>query len=142
MADQPPRPERPEGDRDLPPDPLWPPAPERMSIPQPAPGPAGYPMAYPMSTTRRSSQERRAILAQQLQQAAMRQLRVESTTEFQAVLVQGRPVNHVLHAILTIFTCLAWGIVWIVLAITGGETRWQLIVDEFGNVQWQDLGKA
>ena len=46
----------------------------------------------------------------------------------------------VLHAILTIFTCLAWGIVWLVLALTGGEKRYQLIVDEYGNVHWQNLG--
>ena len=55
------------------------------------------------------------------------------------MLIQGKPVNHVLHAILTIFTCLAWGIVWLV-ALTGGEKRFQLIVDEYGNVHWQNLG--
>ena len=70
----------------------------------------------------------------------MRQLRVEWSSDFQAVLIQGKPVNHVLHAILTIFTCLAWGIVWLVLALTGGEKRFQLIVDEYGNVHWQNLG--
>jgi hypothetical protein len=89
----------------------------------------------------RSAEERRAILAYQLQQAALRQLRVESSTEYQAVLVEGKPVNHTLHAILTIFTCLMWGIVWAILAGAGGERRHQLIVDEFGNVHWQDLGK-
>ena len=56
------------------------------------------------------------------------------------MLVQGKPVNHVLHAILTIFTCALWGIVWIVLSLTGGEKRYQLIVDEYGNVHWQNLG--
>ena len=57
-------------------------------------------------------------------------------------MAEGRPVNHTLHAILTVFTCLAWGIVWAVMAGTGGETRHQLIVDEFGNVHWQNLGRA
>lgn len=98
-------------------------------------------MAGPVSTTQKSDQERRAIMAQQLQQAAARQLRVESSTEFQAVLVEGKPINHTLHAILTIFTCAIWGIVWAIIAATGGEKRHQLVVDEFGNVHWQNLGK-
>jgi hypothetical protein len=107
--------------------------------PQPPPLGAG---GLPVNTTRRSPDERRAILAQQLQQAAARQLRVESSTEYQAVLIEGRPVNHTLHAILTIFTCLIWGIVWAIIAGTGGEKRHQLVVDEFGNVHWQHLGRA
>lgn len=98
-------------------------------------------MSTPVSATRRSEEERRALLAQQLKQAATRGLRVESSTEFQAVLIEGKPINHTLHAILTIFTCLIWGIVWAIIAATGGETRHQLIVDEFGNVHWQNLGK-
>lgn len=95
-----------------------------------------------VNTTRRSADERKALLAQQLQQASARGLRMESQTEFQAVLVEGKPVNHVLHAILTVATCLLWGIVWAILAGTGGEKRHMVVVDEFGNVQWQNLGKA
>lgn len=94
-----------------------------------------------IDTTRRTADERKVMLAQQLQQAATRGLRVESQTDFQAVLIEGKPINHTLHAILTIFTCLVWGIVWAVLAGTGGEKRHQIVVDEFGNVQWQNLGK-
>jgi hypothetical protein len=30
--------------------------------------------------------------------------------------------------------------VWLVLSVTGGEKRYQLIVDEYGNVHWQNLG--
>jgi len=95
-----------------------------------------------VSTTRRTDDERKVILAQQLQTAAARGLRIESQSDFQAVLVEGKPVNHVLHAILTIFTCLLWGIVWAVIAATGGEKRQMVVVDEFGNVLWQNLGKA
>jgi hypothetical protein len=95
-----------------------------------------------VNSTRRTADERKAILAQQLQTAAARGRRIESQSEFQAVLVEGKAVNNVLHAILTIFTCLLWGIVWIVLAITGGEKREMVVVDEFGNVLWQKLGKA
>jgi Protein of unknown function (DUF2510) len=95
-----------------------------------------------VNTTRRTADERKAMLAQQLQTAAARGRRIESQSEFQAVLVEGKPVNNVLHALLTIFTCLLWGIVWIVLSLTGGEKREMVVVDEFGNVIWQKLGKA
>src|SRR3954454_808565 len=95
-----------------------------------------------VSATRRTTDERRVILAQQLQTAAARGLRIESQSDFQAVLVEGKPVNHVLHAILTIFTCLLWGIVWAIIAATGGEKRQMVVVDEFGNVIWQQLGKV
>lgn len=94
-----------------------------------------------ISTTRRTADERKVILSQQLQTAAARGLRIESQSDFQAVLVEGKPVNHTLHAILTIFTCLLWGIVWAIIAGTGGETRQMVVVDEFGNVLWQKLGK-
>jgi hypothetical protein len=95
-----------------------------------------------VSATHRTADERKVILSQQLQTAAARGLRIESQSDFQAVLVEGKPVNHVLHAILTIFTCLLWGIVWAIIAATGGETRQMVVVDEFGNVLWQNLGKA
>lgn len=95
-----------------------------------------------INTHRRTDVERKAILAQQLQGAAARGLRIESQSEFQAILVKGQPVNNTLHAILTIFTCLIWGIVWAVIAATGGEKREMIVVDEFGNVQYQRLGKA
>lgn len=95
-----------------------------------------------ISTTRRTTDERKVILAQQLQTAAARGLRIESQSDFQAILIEGQPVNHTLHAILTIFTCLLWGIVWAVIAATGGEKRQMVVVDEFGNVRWQKLGNG
>ncbi len=58
------------------------------------------------------------------------------------MLIEGKPINNTLHAILTVFTCLLWGIVWAVIAATGGEKRELLLVDEYGNVQIQHLGKA
>ncbi|CAM5573824.1 hypothetical protein [Streptomyces avidinii] len=61
--------------------------------------------------------------------------RVESRSPTQAVLVRGGDVNHVLHAILTIFTCLLWGVVWIVLALGNKKERVALTVDPNGSVQ-------
>jgi len=95
-----------------------------------------------VNTTRRSGDERKAILARQLQSVVARGLRIESQSDYQAVLVEGKPVNHVLHAIITIFSCGLWGIAWIIMAVTGGEKREMIVVDEFGNVQLQKLGKA
>ena len=106
----------------------------------PPPPETGAEVAAGVSTQKRSDAERRALLAQQLQQGAARGLRVESQAEYQAVFVEGQKVNHVLHVIITICTCGLWGIGWLVVALTGGEKRHQLIVDEFGNVHWQNLG--
>jgi hypothetical protein len=111
------------------------------AVPRQMVQPLGTP-AQTLSTKKRSDKERRAILAQQLQTAAARGLRIESQSDFQAVLASGQPVNNTLHAILTIFTCLLWGIVWAVLAGTGGVSREMVVVDEFGNIQHQKLGKA
>ena len=96
----------------------------------------------PLSTERKSQDERRALLAQQVQFLVAQGRRVESQSEFQAVLVRGKPVNHTLHAILVIITCGIWILVWPVIAGTGGESRELVIVDEFGNIQVQQLGKV
>lgn len=64
----------------------------------------------------------------------MQGARVESQTDVMAVMVTGRPVNHVLHLLLSIFTCFLWGIVWIIVSVTSGETRSTLWIDDFGNV--------
>ena len=36
--------------------------------------------------------------------------------------------NHVLHAILTIFTCFLWGIVWIMLSAASSRSPWRCTV--------------
>lgn len=60
--------------------------------------------------------------------------RVESRSVSQAVLVRGQPVNHVLHAFLTVFSCFVWGVVWAVLALTDDVERVVLTVDAQGQV--------
>ena len=49
--------------------------------------------------------------------------RVESRTANQAVIVKGHRPNHILHLILTIITLGFWAIVWIAVAVFGGEKR-------------------
>jgi hypothetical protein len=60
--------------------------------------------------------------------------RVESVTAYTAVVVYGKPVNHVLHLLATVFLCRLWLPIWILIAIDGGETRRVLSVDHCGNV--------
>lgn len=93
------------------------------------------------STTTKTPEQRRQILAQQVAFAAAQGKRVESQSEYQAVLIAGKPVNNVLHGVLTLLLCGVWGIVWIILAVQGGETRELVAIDEYGNVTLQRLGK-
>jgi hypothetical protein len=70
-------------------------------------------------------------LAKQL--AATPAARVESHTANQAVIVWGGPPNHVVHALITIFTCGFWGIVWLIDSMTSHERRVTLMIP-YGNV--------
>lgn len=91
------------------------------------------------STTPKSDDDRKQALAQQLRLLVTQGGRVESQNEFDAVVATGKEVNHVLHAILTLVTCLLWGLVWIVIAFTGGVKRKLVSVDEFGYVTVQKI---
>jgi hypothetical protein len=61
---------------------------------------------------------------------------VESQTDYTAIVRFEKPVNHVLHLILTLVTFGLWGIVWLVLSIVAASTRKtvSLTVDEYGQV--------
>ncbi len=78
-------------------------------------------------------------LAMAIQREVAAGQRVESQSDLNAILVSGKPVNHVLHLILSLVTCGAWAIVWIVLAFVGGERRIVLNVDDYGNVLRQEM---
>jgi hypothetical protein len=60
--------------------------------------------------------------------------RIESVTPYTAVVVYGKPVNHVLHLLASVFLCGLWLPVWILVAVSGGEKRRVLSVDRCGNV--------
>lgn len=82
-----------------------------------------------------TSDQRKQALAQMVAQEVAHGKRVESHTDYQAVLVTGKPVNHILHLILTLLTCGAWGLVWLILAFAAGEKRTVVAVDDWGNIQ-------
>lgn len=83
--------------------------------------------------------ERKTMLAQHVQHEVAKGGRVESQNDTTAVMVYGSPVNNVLHLILTLITAGLWLLIWIPVAIFGGERRKMLVVDEFGNVQMQKV---
>lgn len=85
--------------------------------------------------------ERKRMLAEAIQRQVVQGGRIESQSEFQAVVVHGQPVNHTLHVLLAIFTCGLWLIPWLVLGVVGGEKRTLVSIDEYGNALTQDLGK-
>ena len=83
-----------------------------------------------------STEARQASLAGEIRKwVSSYGYRVESQSEFQAIIVRGKKPNHVLHLLLSIITAGLWLIVWIIVAIGGGERRRVISVDDVGTVQ-------
>lgn len=87
----------------------------------------------------KTPEERKEALARQVQAEVAKGWRVESTGDYQVEMVKGKPVNHLLHLILTLVTVFMWVVIWVLLAMFGGESRLLLIVDEFANVSRQHV---
>lgn len=114
----------------------YPPASTNVAVqPAAATGPATQ--ATPV--VRKSTDERKQLLAQTVQNQIAAGARVESQSDFQAVLVRGHRVNHLLHFLIGFPTLGLWWLAWIGIAIMGGEKRSTAQVDEFGNVNVQQL---
>ena len=84
---------------------------------------------------KKTNEERKAILEQSIQSALARGARLEVLLDFYVLLVEGKPINHILHLLLSVFTFGLWLIVWLVMAVSGGEKRFALSVDDSGNVR-------
>lgn len=89
-------------------------------------------------TLRQSADDRKATLDRSLQTYGAQGWRIESRSDFQATIATGSRISHGLHLFLTLITGV-WGIVWIVLAATGGIKRRMVTVDEYGNIVEQKL---
>lgn len=88
----------------------------------------------PISTTPASDGERTRNLQNYLTAyLATRQTRIESVTEYSAVVVTGQKVNHVLHLLISLLLCGIWLPIWLLISLTGGEKRIFVSVDECGN---------
>jgi len=106
----------------------------------PAPGQVDHaPISSRSASSVKTQDERQAILSAHVRMAVAHGGRVQSQDGVSAVIVYGKPVNHVLHAILTIFLLGLWLLVWIPMAMTGGERRELLTVDKSGNISTQRL---
>lgn len=89
-----------------------------------------------ITTSERTGEERRELLASAVSEAVRSGYRVESQTDHQAIVVKGRRPNHLLHLILSVCTLSLWlWFVWIPLVLFGGEKRRVITVDPFGNIQ-------
>lgn len=88
---------------------------------------------------RKSADERKSSLAQQVANISAQGFRVESQSDYQAVIVKGKAVNHALHIIVSVVTLGFWLIGYAIIAITGGEKREMIQVDEWGNIARQKL---
>lgn len=95
--------------------------------------------AVSSSPDRKTNEERKAALAQMVANVSAQGFRVESQSDYQAIIVKGKPVNHTLHIILSVLTVGIWLIVYAILAIAGGEKREMVQVDEWGNIARQQL---
>ena len=89
-----------------------------------------------LSTTLRSTEERKAILQQKIIQHVGIGYKVETQTDFQVVLSHGGRVNHIMHFILSILTAGFWLIIWLLLAMFSRRKLMTLSVDEFGNTHF------
>jgi len=69
---------------------------------------------------------------------------VQSSSDYQAVLVSGSKVNHLLHFAITMVSCGFWACVWLFLALTGGEEVYIVNTPEHGTslVQRRPKGPA
>ncbi|MCV7353466.1 DUF2510 domain-containing protein [Mycobacterium parmense] len=82
-----------------------------------------------------SKPQRATALDQELMAVVARGGRVEARTTTSAIVATGRPINHVLHLLVTVLLCGLWLPVWIVMTVSGGEKRTTISVDENGHVQ-------
>jgi hypothetical protein len=86
-----------------------------------------------------SAEERKRKLANQIRTEVTQGSRVESQNDFDAVVATGTEVNHTVHLIATVVSCGIWGIVWLVMALTGGIKRKMVMVDDYGQILVQNI---
>ncbi|WP_324738674.1 hypothetical protein P6281_06655 [Mycobacterium sp. 5-140-3-2] len=82
-----------------------------------------------------SESQRSSALDEELMAMLARGGRVEARTPTSAIVSTGKPVNHILHLLITVLLFGLWLPVWIIIAIDGGEKRTTVSVDENGHVR-------
>lgn len=91
----------------------------------------------PSTTTEATPDQRKRALSQAVNNRVAGGYRVQSQTDTDAILVKGKPTNHILHLILSLVTFGFWFLVWPIIWLINKETRLILSVDDYGNVREQ-----
>ena len=78
------------------------------------------------------SQQRRTRHAETVSMEIARGARILLAGDYETIIVRGRPVNHILHFIVGLFTFGIWWVAWLIMAATGGEKRYVIRTDEQG----------
>lgn len=102
--------------------------------PEPTAAEPAAPAPEPATTLQQTADQRKAGLDAALARYGAGGWRIETRSDFQATIVKGHRVNHILHLILTLITLGIWAIVWILMVIFGGEKREMVTVDPYGNI--------
>ncbi len=66
---------------------------------------------------------RQQILEEQISEHIRMGWRIESVSKFSAVVVVGKPVNHILHLLLTALTFGFWAPMWVAISVFQREHR-------------------
>lgn len=106
--------------------------------PGPLPDPRIPPQAWP-ALAQATLEERRQALSFAIAHEVSRGGRIESMNDTTAIIVVGSKPNHILHLILTLVTCSAWGVIWIMVAIGQQEHRISIAVDQYGQAFRQQI---
>jgi hypothetical protein len=85
--------------------------------------------------------ERREALDGAVQRAVEKGARLESRTDYSAVLVVANKPNHVLHLVLSIVTLGIWLLTWFLVIRRGDEARIQVTVDGDAVIHTRPLGR-
>jgi hypothetical protein len=92
------------------------------------------------SATKIPFDQRRELLATEVSRLlALGNRRIESFSDLSAVVVIGKPVNHLLHLVATVLTLGIWSLIWLILVLTAGEKRELVRVTESGDVTIQEM---
>lgn len=83
--------------------------------------------------------ERRRLLSRQLTIMREEGKRIVFQGDYQAIVADGTPVNHILHLMLSFFTIGLWAIIWMLDISFHKESKEFVRVDIKGNVTVYDI---
>jgi hypothetical protein len=100
----------------------------------PIDGPTTLEAISPELPKTRTDADRNAMLAQSVANEVRKDWRVQSQTDFQAVMEKGKRTSHGLHLFLSIVTVGLWIPVWVAVWYLNRDQNEVINVDGYGNV--------